>query len=139
MMKTRSRLAATVLIAVMAMGVTTGCANVRGLLGNLLSRNHNNDYAEINQKLDRDAIEYTKSKSVIVDETGLRRPGVVTDPQWAEFAVLVDNVINANSFVLADVTEWGKTNTKPPSFVGRAQALRDAQEKVIAFVKKVRP
>lgn len=118
-------------LAVLLIGLTSGCT----LLRNILTRNHANDFAEVNMKLSSDEARYTEQRRVVVDDSDTRRRGVFTDAQFREFQALEQNVIDANELVHNDVLEWAKTNTRPVSFDGHAKTLLDAQNKLIAFVK----
>jgi hypothetical protein len=139
---TRGRFAALVLIAAMTMGTLSGCTLVgRALapIGRVLNLNKTNDYAEANKRLDRESKVYSNARHEIVDDAEVRRAGVVTDAQFREFQTLEQNEIDANVHVAKDVADWKSSGTKPPSFEGHARTLLEWQQKLIAFVRRVKP
>jgi hypothetical protein len=136
-MKIRSRGVPIVLALIVALSLS-GCGTT-SLFSRLIHRNHVNDYGEIHKKLDADAIRYSLARHVVVDDTETRRIGVVTDPQFREFQVYEQNVIDAEALTDKDLADWAKDGSRPVSFDGHAKTLLDAQNKLIAFTRTVKP
>jgi hypothetical protein len=63
--------------------------------------------------------------------------GRVTAEQWSRFLRDAAAQRAADVFVADDLRAWRDTGVKPPTFEAHAQALRDAQHKVIALSDEV--
>lgn len=158
----KRKLTVWAIVAVLATGAA-GCAGARALLGNVLHLNHQNDFAEQQVRLDKQATTYGKEQDRIIQLVPVtttapdgtvttvmnpdgtpamkwqRRPGVMTDLQYSEFHSFEQNVAIAEQPIKRDFEEWKNTGTKPVAFDGHAKTLLEWQQKLINLVRMVRP
>lgn len=136
----RSRIIASLLLALILIITTTGCGTIRNIFGR-----HGTDakaqaalaeYVAANQSYTADMITYTAARVAIRAARVARQ---VSDDKWMEFRLAQNAIIAAAPIVDADLATWGATGKKPELYEAHVKTLRDALADAINAAKEFQP